>query len=62
MTHHEEEVKSVDYIYYLIGLFCGLFVGCILGCHPIYIPALGIFGLLFAGFFLKVFVKGREGA
>jgi len=56
---HKEEEKSVDYLYYLVGLLSGLFVGCILGCGAIYIPILGGFGLLFAGFFLSVFVKGR---
>ena len=57
--HHEEEEKSYNYLYYLIGLISGLFVGVILDKGFIWIPMLGVFGLLFAGFFLNVFVKGR---
>jgi hypothetical protein len=60
-THHEEE-KSYNYIYYLIGLLSGLFVGTILGSGFIWIPILGVFGLLFTAFFLKLFVEGRESA
>ncbi len=64
MTHHhtKEEEKSNDYLYYLIGLLHGLFVGLILGSGFIWIPILGIFGLLVAGFFLNVFVRGRGDA
>ena len=60
--HHEEEEKSQDYLYYIIGLLSGLFTGLILESSFIWIPILGIFGLLFAGFFLNVFVRGRESA
>ena len=60
-THHEEE-KNYNYIYYLVGLLSGLFVGVILGSGFIWIPILGIFGLLVAASFLKVFVEGRENA
>lgn len=60
--HHHEEEKNYDYIYYLIGLLSGLFVGVILGSGFIWIPILGIFGLLFTAFFLKLFVQGRESA
>ncbi len=61
MAHHEhhEEEKSYSYIYYLVGLISGLFVGVILDKGFIWIPMLGVFGLLIAGFFLNVFVKGR---
>jgi hypothetical protein len=62
MTHHHEEEKSYNYVYYLIGLLSGLFVGVILGSGFIWIPILGVFGLLFTAFFLKVFVEGRESA
>jgi hypothetical protein len=58
MTHHEEE-KSYDYLYYLIGLLSGLFTGVVINYSPILIPILGVVGLLFAGFFLNVFVRGR---
>jgi len=57
--HHQEEEKSDDYVYYLTGLGSGLFVGLILGSGFIWIPILGAFGLLFAGFFIKVFVNGH---
>ncbi|MDB5090818.1 MAG: hypothetical protein JWR09_4812 [Mucilaginibacter sp.] len=59
MTHHEEEEKSYDYIYYLVGLLSGLFTGIVIDTSFILIPILGIVGLLFAGFFLNVFVRGR---
>ncbi len=59
--HHEEEEKgSLDYIYYLVGLFSGLFIGFVLDLSFIWIPIMGVFGLMFAGFFLAIFVKGRE--
>lgn len=58
MTHHEEE-KSYDYLYYLIGLLSGLFTGVVIDYTIILIPILGVVGLLFAGFFLNVFVRGR---
>ncbi|MCR8561553.1 hypothetical protein KXD93_28115 [Mucilaginibacter sp. BJC16-A38] len=58
MTHHEEE-KSYDYLYYLIGLLSGLFTGVVIDYTAILIPILGVVGLLFAGFFLNVFVRGR---
>ena len=61
MAHHheEEEVKSYDYIYYLVGILSGLFVGFILAGNFIWIPVMGLFGLLFTAFFLSVFVRGR---
>ena len=64
MAHHqeEEEKENYDTIYYLVGLFSGLFVGVILDSAFIWIPVLGVFGLLFAAFFISVFVRGRERA
>ena len=59
MTHYKEEVKSDDYIYYLIGLLHGLFIGALIDF--IWIPILGVVGLLFAAFFLAVFVRGGRG-
>jgi hypothetical protein len=59
MKHHEEEDNSYDFLYYLIGLLSGLFTGFVIDTHFILIPVLGIVGLLFAGFFLNVFVRGR---
>jgi len=60
--HKKEENKSDDYLYYLVGLLSGLFTGAILESSFIWIPILGIVGLLVAGFFLNVFVRGRENA
>jgi hypothetical protein len=60
--HHEEEEKSSDYLYYLVGLISGLFTGFVLDIGFIWIPILGLFGLLFAGFFVALLVKGREKA
>jgi hypothetical protein len=57
--HHEEEEKSPVPMYRLVGTLGGLFVGTILGSGLIWIPILGIFGLLFGGFFYRVFVNGR---
>ena len=64
MAHHqpEEEKENYDNIYYIVGLLSGLFVGVILDSAFIWIPILGIFGLLFTAFFLSVFVRGREEA
>jgi hypothetical protein len=59
MTHHQVEEKNYDYVYYLIGLLSGFFTGAILESSFIWIPILGVFGLMFAGFFLNVFVRGR---
>ena len=60
MKHHEEEdSRQYDYIYYMVGLMSGIFVGVILDKEFIWIPVLGLFGLVFAGFFLNVFVRGR---
>jgi hypothetical protein len=61
MTHHHEEEEKISYesFYYIVGLLSGLFTGLILEAGFIWIPILGIFGLLFTGFFLSVFVRGR---
>lgn len=62
MAHHEhngEEVKSYNYLYYLVGLLTGGFIGLVVDDGFIWIPALALVGLLFGGFFLNVFVKGR---
>jgi hypothetical protein len=60
--HHPKKEKNYDYAYYLVALLCGMFVGVILESSLVWIPVLGIFGLMFAGFFLNVFVRGRENA
>jgi hypothetical protein len=60
--HHHEEEKNYDYIYYLIGLISGLFAGVVIDAGFIWIPILGVFGLLFTAFFVKLFVQGRERA
>ena len=62
MKHHheQEEEKSYDYLYYLLGLVTGVFTGAILDVGLIYALLGGVLGLLSAGLFLKVLVKGRE--
>jgi len=60
--HHNEEEENYDYLYYLIGLLSGLFTGVVIDNGFILVPILGIVGLLLAGFFLNVFVRGREKA
>jgi membrane associated rhomboid family serine protease len=64
MAHHhnEEEEKSYDFIYYLVGLVAGLFTGAILNVGFIYALLGGVLGLLTAAFYLNVLVKGREEA
>ncbi|WP_428328017.1 hypothetical protein [Mucilaginibacter sp.] len=59
MKHNEEEEVSYDYLYYVVGLLSGLFVGLVVDKGFIWILSLGLFGLLFAAFFVNVFVKGR---
>ena len=63
MTHHHEEEK-INYksLYYIIGLLSGLFAGVVIDYGFTLIPILGVVGLLFAGFFYKVFVEGRGNA
>ena len=58
--HHKEEEENHDYLYYLVGLLSGLFTGVVIDNGFILVPILGIVGLLLAGFFLNVFVRGRE--
>jgi len=60
--HHKAEEKSIENIYYLVGLLSGLFVGAVLGSGLVWVPVLGIFGLLFAGFFITLFVKSSDPA
>ena len=60
MSHHNEEEKNYDYIFYLVAIISGMFVGAIVERGFIWIPVGGVLGLLTAGFFLKVLVKGRE--
>jgi len=63
MTHHHE-AKTLQYqnIYYLVGLISGLFIGLVIeGCW-LWIPILGIVGLLFTSFFLTVFVRDSADA
>jgi hypothetical protein len=58
MKHHEE-VKNNDSLYYLVGLLTGVAIGVVIDTTFVLIPVLGVVGLLFAGFFLNVFVRGR---
>ena len=59
MEQHKEEEKSLDFVFYLVGLVSGLFVGAIIDVGFIWIPVGGVLGLLTAGFFIAVLVKGR---
>lgn len=58
--HHQEEEKNYDFLYYLIGLATGVFTGAILDVGMIWALVGGVLGLLSAGLFLKVLVKGRN--
>jgi hypothetical protein len=60
MKHQHTEEKNYDYLYYVIGLFFGLLTGAVLDKGFMIILIGGVIGLLTAGFFLKVLVKGRE--
>ena len=60
--HHEEEEKSYDFIYYVLGLGTGVFTGAILDVGLIWALVGGVLGLLSAAFYLNVLVKGREEA
>ncbi|SDE53290.1 hypothetical protein SAMN05216464_10763 [Mucilaginibacter pineti] len=59
MKHHEEEKDNLDFVYYLVALVSGLFVGFIIDKGFTWIFVGGVLGLLSAGFFLNVLVKGR---
>jgi hypothetical protein len=60
MKYHEEEAKSYDYVYYLVGLVSGIFTGAILDIGLIWALVGGVLGLLTAGLFLSVLVRSRE--
>lgn len=62
MTHHQEEEKNYDFLFYLVGLVSGIFAGVVINNGFILIPVLGLVGLLFAGFFLNTLVRGRGDA
>ena len=59
---HQEEEKNYDFVYYLLGLVTGVFTGAILDVGMIWALVGGVLGLLSAGLFLNVLVKGREEA
>ena len=58
--HEQAEEKSYDFLYYIFGLVTGIFTGAILDVGMIWALVGGVLGLLSAGLFLKVLVKGRE--
>jgi hypothetical protein len=60
--HHHKEQENYDKLYYTVGLLAGLFTGVVIDNGIILIVILGIFGLLFTGFFLQLLVKGRGDA
>jgi hypothetical protein len=59
MKHQQEEEKNYDFVYYLLGLVTGVFTGAILDVGMIWALVGGVLGLLSAGLFLNVLVKGR---
>jgi hypothetical protein len=59
MKHQQEEEKSYDFVYYLLGLVTGVLTGAILDVGMIWALVGGVLGLLSAGLFLNVLVKGR---
>lgn len=64
MTHHshnDEKINDESH-YYLVGLLTGLFTGLVIQGSWLWIPVLGIVGVLFTSFFLTVFVRGRADA
>ncbi|MDB5136175.1 MAG: hypothetical protein JWP37_2778 [Mucilaginibacter sp.] len=60
--HHEQQEETTNYnsLYYLVGLLTGLFIGVVIDLGITWTLSLGVVGLLFAAFFLSVFVRGRE--
>ena len=58
--HHEEKEKSINNLYYLVGVVCGLFTGAVIEKGITWIIVGGVLGLLTAALFLQVFVRGRE--
>jgi hypothetical protein len=63
MAHqHEQQEETTNYnsLYYLVGLLTGLFIGVVIDLGITWTLSLGVVGLLFAAFFLSVFVRGRE--
>jgi len=60
MEHQQE--KEIDFkgLYYIIGLLTGLVTGAVIDNGIGLTIGLGVTGLLFAGLFLQVFVRGRE--
>ena len=63
MEHQvKEKNESLDFIYYLVGLFSGLFTGAIIEVSCIWILVGGVLGLLTAAFFVNVLAKSSEKA
>lgn len=60
MSTQENSNNNFNWLYYLLGLITGVVTAIII--TPSYIFAIlgAILGLLSAGFFLNVFVKGRK--
>jgi len=58
--HEQEEERSYDYLYYVVGLITGLFTGAVLNVGMEWALVGGVLGLLSAGLFLQILVKGRE--
>jgi len=63
MSHHPKaEKENLDYVYYLVGILSGLFTGAIINVSCAWILVGGLFGFLFAAFFVQVLAKSSEKA
>lgn len=61
MEHqHEEKEINVKSLYYIVGLLTGIVTGLVIDNSIGLTIGLGVTGLMFAGLFLNVFVRGRE--
>ncbi len=58
--HQKEQEINFKPLFYLVGLVSGLTVGVIIDNGLVWTGGLGVTGLLFAAFFVSVFVRGRE--
>ena len=58
--HHEKEEENYVNLFYIVGLLSGLFTGVVIDNGLILTLILGVVGLLFTAFFVKLLVSGRE--
>lgn len=60
MNTQENSNNNFNWLYYLLGLVCGVATAVVITHSYIYAFVGAILGLLTAGLFLNVLVKGRE--